>query len=335
MNDAPVCVDVPLTTAEDTLGNVPPSCTDVDAGDTLTYSIVDAAAHGTASVVPGILNYMPGADYSGPDSFTYRTFDGTAYSSAASVTVTVTPVNDAPIVTSPGTQSNSEGAVINLPIVASDVDGPSMTYSSGNLPEGLSISPTTGVISGTITYHAATLSPYSSSVTVTDGTTPTTANFTWNVSQASSGLCGSDANLVGCWQMEEGSGAVLIDATANGNDAAITGSPTWVAGKDGQALDLSGTGQYAVAPDSNSLDVTTAITLSAWVKPEKVATQNILKKTLGTTTANGYEISLGSSGKVFVRFNGNATYRIELYYRLPIEWHNLDAFGCHIRWCRN
>ena len=36
---------------------------------------------------------------------------------------------------------------------------------------------------------------------------------------------GSDANLVGCWQMEEGSGAVLIDATANGNDATITGSP--------------------------------------------------------------------------------------------------------------
>ena len=119
--------------------------------------------------------------------------------------------------------------------------------------------------------------------------------------------------------MEEGSGATLIDATAFGNDAAITGSPTWVAGRVGQALDLSGTGQYAIAPDSSSLDISTAITLAAWIKPEKVATQNIMKKTVGTTTPNGYELSLSSAGYVFIRMNGSATYRLDSNIVYPTD----------------
>ena len=73
-------------------------------------------------------------------------------------------------------------------------------------------------------------------VTVNDGNGGSTpVNFTWNVSQAASGLCGNDPNLVACWPMEEGSGEFVIDATVNGNDGNITGSPTWVAGKNGQA----------------------------------------------------------------------------------------------------
>ena len=319
VNDAPVCVGVPLLTAEDTTGEVAPSCTDVDLGDILSYSIVGAATNGTASVAAGMLRYEPSLNYNGSDSFTYKANDTHVDSNTVSVAVTVSAVNDPPVVTNPGAKNNAEGAVISLQVSASDVDGPSLTYSATNLPLGLSINPTTGLISGTLTYRAAFPSPYSTSVTVTDGSTPVTENFIWTITNASSGLCGSDPNLVGCWQMEEGSGSFLIDATANGNDANITGSPTWVSGKDGQALDLSGTGQYAVAPDSNSLDATNAITLAAWVKPEKVATQNILKKTMGTTTTNGYELSLSSANKVFIRFNGSTTYRVDSLTSYPTD----------------
>jgi uncharacterized repeat protein (TIGR01451 family) len=340
VNDAPVCSDVVLTTPEDTTGEATPSCSDVDAGDILTYSIVAQPGHGSASVLAGKLNYVPTANYNGSDIFTYQANDVTVNSNTSTVNVTVTAVNDAPVVTNPGAQTNTEGNAVSLQIVASNVDLPAqtLTYSATGLPDGLSINPGSGLISGTISYHAAHHSPFSASVSVTDDLIPSSQNFTWNVTQAASGLCGSDANLVACWPMEEGEGSpIIIDATAFGNDGNITGTPAWVAGHNGQALSLSGTGQYAIVPDSNSLDATTAITLAAWVRPGKLGTQNIIKKTIGTSTPNGYEISLASSGKAFVRLNGNdANYRINSLTSYPIDgttWMHVAATydGTNIR----
>ena len=59
--------------------------------------------------------------------------------------------NTAPVVTNPGPQQHVEGDVINLPILASDLDpcGP-LTYSAQGLPPTLSINPATGVITGTL-----------------------------------------------------------------------------------------------------------------------------------------------------------------------------------------
>ena len=105
--------------------------------------------------------------------------------------------------------------------------------------------------------------------------------------------------------MEEGISPVIIDASTFGNDGTMTGSPTWVSGHSGLALNLSGNAQYVVVPDSNSLDIgTNNITLSAWIRPTKTAaaTQYIIKKAIMGST-NGYELSLSSAGKVFVRLN--------------------------------
>ena len=117
---------------------------------------------------------------------------------------------------------------------------------------------------------------------------------------------------VGDWRMNEGSGTVLVDSSASANNGTIIGTPTWVAGQHGQAIRFDGTTDYATVADNSSLDISGAITMAAWVKPEKIATQYLIKKaTMGAT--NGYELSLSSAGKVFVRFNqstGPDTYRI-------------------------
>ena len=57
-----------------------------------------------------------------------------------------------------------------------------------------------------------------------------------------------------------------------------SGNPTWVAGQHGQAIRFDGTGDYATVPDNASLDISSAITMAAWVKPEKTATQYLIKK---------------------------------------------------------
>ena len=63
-------------------------------------------------------------------------------------------------------QNHAEGAVISLDAGATDLDGDPLTYAATNLPPGLSISPTTGLITGTIGATGADTSPYSVSVTV-------------------------------------------------------------------------------------------------------------------------------------------------------------------------
>ena len=102
VNDAPVAVadsyatdeDTPLTVAAPgVLGND----TDVD-GDPLTALVVTQPANGTLALnATGSFTYTPNANFNGSDSFTYKANDGTADSNVATVTITVSAVNDAPV----------------------------------------------------------------------------------------------------------------------------------------------------------------------------------------------------------------------------------------------
>src|SRR6185436_10032881 len=56
-----------------------------------------------------------------------------------------------PVVTGPGNQFHLVNTPVAVPIVASDPDGQPLTYSATGLPPGLSVNPTTGIISGTLT----------------------------------------------------------------------------------------------------------------------------------------------------------------------------------------
>ena len=99
-NTAPVAVNDSATTAEDTAvsGNVLTNDTDADAGTTLTATLGASPAHGTVALAAdGSFTYTPNADFNGTDSFTYTASDGTAASNVATVTITVTGVNDAPV----------------------------------------------------------------------------------------------------------------------------------------------------------------------------------------------------------------------------------------------
>ncbi|WP_308634044.1 PKD domain-containing protein [Paenibacillus silvisoli] len=66
-------------------------------GDQVTFSLVNQPLKGTLSVSPsGQFTYVPGADWNGTDSFSFKANDGVADSAAAVVSVTIDPVNDAP-----------------------------------------------------------------------------------------------------------------------------------------------------------------------------------------------------------------------------------------------
>ncbi len=71
--------------------------------------------------------------------------------------------------------------------------------------------------------------------------------------------------LAGYWSFDEGGGAIARDASGNNNHGTLTNGPKWAQGKNGSALQFDGKDDYVEAPDSDSLDITNAITIEAWI----------------------------------------------------------------------
>ena len=101
VNDAPLALSDLYTTDEDTpLTQAAPGvlANDADADSSLTAVLVNGPSHGTLTLnADGSFSYTPAANYDGEDSFTYTANDGLVDSSPATVSITVTPVNDAPV----------------------------------------------------------------------------------------------------------------------------------------------------------------------------------------------------------------------------------------------
>src|SRR5207245_7856822 len=119
-------------TSEDAATSVTLTATDAD-GDTLTYGIVTAPVHGTLSGIAPAVTYTPAANYNGPDSFTFKANDGTLDSTPATVSITVTPVNDAPLaVSQSGTTAEDTAVLIKLGGI--DIDSSSLTFGTVSSP---------------------------------------------------------------------------------------------------------------------------------------------------------------------------------------------------------
>lgn len=81
-----------------------------------------------------------------------------------------------------------------------------------------------------------------------------------------------------------------LDSVDSNNGTLINGV-TFGTGQFGQAFSLNGTNQYVDIPDSNSLDITNALTISAWINPTTVTSSRIVDKiTVGVT--DGYLLDI-------------------------------------------
>ena len=140
LNQPPVADDQAVTTAEDTAKAITLMASDPDGGPSpLTYNIVSNPTHGGLTGTPPGVTYTPDANYFGPDSFTFRAFDGSDYSTAATVSITVTAVNDDPPVANPDAYAVDRGATLVVPAPGvltndTDPDGDTLTAVPGTAP---------------------------------------------------------------------------------------------------------------------------------------------------------------------------------------------------------
>ena len=171
-NDVPVITQGagPLTVTMDEDGSptafVAPTlgATDVD-GNTLTWSVSSAASNGTATVngmgaAPTTFAYVPNANFNGMDSFTIKVSDGNNAFDTIDVNVTVSPQNDAPVITQgPGPldvtmyEDASPTAFVAPALSATDTEGNPLTWTlTSAASNGTATVSGTGTTPGTFSY---------------------------------------------------------------------------------------------------------------------------------------------------------------------------------------
>ncbi|MFL1019654.1 tandem-95 repeat protein [Vibrio parahaemolyticus] len=129
VNDAPVAKNDISTTQEDTAVTIDVLSNDTDVdGDKLSIqSATVPEAQGKVEIVDGKLVFTPAENFNGDAEITYTVTDG-ELTDEAKVTVTVNPVNDAPIIKVDAVESITEDAVSTDTVVATltvrDTDTP-------------------------------------------------------------------------------------------------------------------------------------------------------------------------------------------------------------------
>ena len=189
VNDAPSAVSDAAATDEDTAVVVDVLANDTDAeGEALTVTAAGNGVNGSAEVVGGQVVFTPATDYHGPASFTYTVGDAGGAMATGTVSVTVNPVNDAPVLSGvPASTNIDELSPYSFTAAASDVDAPAqpLVFSLVNAPAGASIDSATGRFTWTPTEaQGGTGAPYSFKVRVSDGSAEAEAFITLTVAEA-------------------------------------------------------------------------------------------------------------------------------------------------------
>jgi len=122
VDDPPVALSDDKSVAEDSGANtldVRSNDTDVDAGP-MTIATNTSASHGVVAIINSNteLRYTPALNYCGADSFTYTLNGG----STATVNVTVTCVDDAPVAVNDSKTANEDASAVTVDVRANDTD---------------------------------------------------------------------------------------------------------------------------------------------------------------------------------------------------------------------
>ena len=268
VNEVLTAADDAVTTDEDTAVDINVASNDTAPnGATLTFTLRTTPSHGTAAFKPdakGVITYTPMANYNGRDTFEYiATGDENGYDQAT-VTVTVTPVNDAPVVTGDATVRYAENGTAAVAIyTATDPDGDTITGGltlSGADAEDFSIS--TG---GALTFRTApdfetpadenTDNVYNVTVSASDRSLSGTLAVQVTVTDVNEAPTVSGSTAVS--YAENGTAAVATLTVTDPDEGAITGGLT-LSGADADQFHISTGGalNFTNPPDfENPTDV--------------------------------------------------------------------------------
>ena len=135
------------------------------------------------------------------------------------------------------------------------------------------------------------------------------------------------AGLVGAWAFDEGSGTTASDQSGRGNTGTLTNASWITGGKFNSALSFNGTNAWVSVPDSATLDLTTGMTLEAWVQPTVTGSWRtvVMKEQSGNLVYGLYSNTSTNRPRVEI-FAGGSLRTLEGPSQLPTgTWSHLAA----------
>ena len=315
---------------------------DVDAGDTITYSKVSGPAW-LSVASNGALTGTPDNSNVGANSFTVQVSDVAGANATATLNITVTNTNDAPVF---ATTLATADATAGMPYTgstisgtATDVDaGDTLTYSKVSGPGWLTVA-TNGTLTGTPGLANAGANSFTVRATDAGGLyaettlainvivpdlsadpdgdgSPTGLEFTvgtapFDVASVPGSIY---TNLRGWWKLEETTGTNIDDATGRVQDGTLAGTLSTASGIVGNALNFNGTDNGVTLGTAPALSGTTDFTVMAWVKvPSGSGSGTVIQQRDATGSGyNGeYQLNVLSTGAVeFFIYNGGYQFDI-------------------------
>ena len=333
-NAPPTANPQSVTTPEDVPLDIVLSGADPD-GNPLGFQIDQQPSSGTISGTAPNVTYTPDPDFSGQDSFTFVVADGAIDSAPATVTITVTAVNDAPVA-NPLALITDEDTPIAVALSGSDVDGDALTFSVVSTPSRGSLS---GAVPDlTYTPDADAFGGDSFVFDVTDGSLTTTATITIDVQPINDAPVASDAAVA---TVEDTSVSITLAATDVENDTLtfMVGAPdrgtitglapnvTYV-----PAPDDTGTARFTftVSDGAASDTATVTVTITAVNDPPVAIAQDVstledlpLDITLTGQDADGDTLLFAVVTQPQGRLTGTAP---ALQYLPPADYAGADSF---------
>ncbi len=308
-NRLPVARPVSVSMLEDTAREVVVSGGDRD-GDDITYRISQAPTRGTLSGTGPRFAYAPRADFAGTDTFRYRTHDGIAEGAEAIATITVTPVNDAPVAAA-DTYRTPEDTELRVAaaqgLIANDrdVDSTVLTVVPGSVSrpargtvlvaaDGSFIYTPRADISGqdAFSYRASDGSAESLDVTVTIDITPVDDA---PVARADRYTTAEDEPL----RLPAGSSVLTNDTDVD----STTLTATLAAGPLHGQLTLAADGTFRYVPEPNFF----GMDRFTYRASDGTSTSSIAEVTLEVTSVNDVPVSLGDEYQVSVELGITVT----------------------------
>ena len=257
------------------------------------FKVDDVALGGEDTTAPYSVTWNSTASSDGAHTLTAVARDAAGSTASSSRTVTVD--NTAPTVS------------VMAPTDGASVSG--VVSVAGSASDGDQVAGVQFRLDGTNLGAEDTTAPYSASWTTTTasngvhiltaiardrvGNTRTSAATAVTVANTE-----PPSGLVAAYGFDEPSGNGVTDTSGTGNAGTISGATRTTTARFGRALNFDGVNDWVTVPDANSLDLTNAMTLEAWVRPT-VASQYrtvVLKETAGNLAYALYSASRVGSG---------------------------------------
>lgn len=115
------------------------------------------------------------------------------------------------------------------------------------------------------------------------------------------------SNLVGFWKLDDGTGTTAVDSSGNGYSGTLYNGAAWSTGKYNGALSFDGTDDYVNLGNPSGLQITGAMTLSAWVYIDTFTNNGRIIAKQGNSSNRGWTLNVEGTGCGSFQIASNAS----------------------------